>query len=40
LSLVTNEAWNADQKLTWDTLSAHFTPVCAPAKDYVNDISK
>lgn len=40
LSLVVNEAWTQDQQLSWDTLSTHFTPVCAPARDYVNDISK
>jgi hypothetical protein len=40
LSLVTNDAWTADKQLTWDTLSTHFTDVCAPAKDYVNDISQ
>jgi hypothetical protein len=40
LSLALNETWNAEHKLTWDLLSNHFTPVCAPAKDYVNDISK
>jgi len=40
LSLVVNDAWNADHTLTWDTLSTHFTDACAPAKDYVNDISQ
>jgi hypothetical protein len=40
LSLVVNDAWTADHQLTWDTLSTHFTKVCAPARDYVNDISK
>ncbi len=40
LSLVVNDAWNKDHQLTWDTLSTHFTKVCAPAKGYVNDISK
>ncbi len=40
LSLALNDAWNADHQLTWDTVSSHFTDVCAPARDYVNDISK
>ncbi len=40
LSLAVNETWNTEHKLTWDLLSNHFTPVCAPARDYVNDISK
>jgi hypothetical protein len=40
LSLVVNDAWNADHTLTWDTLSTHFTATCSPAKDYVNDISQ
>jgi hypothetical protein len=40
LSLALNDAWNADHQLTWDSVSSHFTNVCAPAKDYVNDISK
>jgi hypothetical protein len=40
LSLVVNDAWTQDHQLTWDTLSKHFTPVCTPAKEYVNDISK
>ena len=40
LSLAMNDAWIADQRLTWETVSSHFTAVCAPAKDYVDDISK
>lgn len=40
LSLALNDAWTADRKITWDNVSSHFTDVCAPAKDYVNDISK
>ena len=40
LSLALNDAWTSDHQLTWDTVSSHFTPVCSPAKDYVNDISK
>jgi hypothetical protein len=40
LSLVVNDAWTADHALTWDTLSTHFTETCAPAKDYVDDISR
>ena len=40
LSLALDATWNADHKLSWDTVSSNFTDVCAPAKDYVNDISK
>ena len=40
LGLAVNQTWNTDHALTWDALSSHFTDVCAPAKDYVNDISK
>ena len=40
LSLTINEAWNIEHTLTWEALSNHFTEVCAPARDYVNDISK
>ena len=40
LSLAADAAWSTDHKLTWDTLSSHFTEVCKPAKDYVNDISQ
>jgi len=40
LSLALDGAWNSDHQLTWDTVSSHFTDVCAPTKDYVNDISQ
>jgi hypothetical protein len=40
LSLALNEAWNAEQSVSWDVLSNHFTKVCTPAREYVNDISK
>ncbi len=40
LSLALNDAWTADHVVTWDIVSSHFTDVCSPAKDYVNDISK
>ncbi len=40
LSLAADAAWSSDHKLTWDTVSSHFTDVCLPTKDYVNDISK
>ena len=40
LGLAVNETWTAEHKLTWDAMASHFTEVCAPAKDYVNDISK
>ena len=40
LGLAVNDTWTAEHKLTWDAMSSHFTDVCAPAKDYVNDISK
>ncbi len=40
LTLAVNDTWNAEHELTWDALSSHFTDVCAPAKDYVNDISQ
>ncbi len=40
LSLALNGAWTTDHVLTWDSVSSHFTPVCSPAKDYVNDISQ
>jgi hypothetical protein len=40
LSLAADAAWSSDHKLTWDSVSSHFTDVCMPAKDYVNDISK
>ncbi len=40
LSLALNDTSTAQQELTWENVSSHFTPVCSPAKDYVNDISK
>ncbi|HEY9153262.1 MAG TPA: hypothetical protein VIN60_10285 [Anaerolineales bacterium] len=40
LGLAVNETWTTEHKLTWDAMSSHFTDVCAPAKNYVNDISK
>jgi hypothetical protein len=40
LSLTLNEAWTQEHALTWDVLSRHFTPVCDPARTYVDDISK
>jgi hypothetical protein len=40
LSLALDGAWNSDHVLTWDSVSSHLTDVCAPAKDYVNDISQ
>ena len=40
LSLALNDAWIADHNLTWDAVSSHFTDVCMPARDYVNDISQ
>jgi hypothetical protein len=40
LGLAVNQTWNTDHALTWDALSSNLTDVCAPAKDYVNDISK
>lgn len=40
LGLAVNETWNAEGVLTWEAMSTHFTNVCAPARDYVNDISK
>jgi len=40
LGLAVNETWTAEHKLTWDAMASHFTEVCAPAKDYVSDISK
>ncbi len=40
LTLAANEAWSTEHKLTWEALSSHFTEVCAPARDYVNDISQ
>jgi hypothetical protein len=40
LALAVDDTWAAEHVLTWDALSSHLTEVCAPAKDYVNDISK
>ena len=40
LSLAVNDAWITEKSIAWDVLSNHFTEVCAPARDYVNDISK
>ncbi len=40
LGLAVNDTWNAEHQLTWDALSRHFTPVCAPSVDYVNAISQ
>ena len=40
LGLAIHETWSTEHKLTWDAMSSHFTDVCAPAKEYVNDISK
>ena len=40
LTLAVDDTWAAEHVLTWDALSSHMTEVCAPAKDYVNDISQ
>ncbi len=40
LGLAVNQTWTAEHQLTWDAMSSHFTDVCAPAKEYVDDISK
>lgn len=40
LTLAANAAWIDEHQLTWDSLSSHFTVVCAPTVNYVNDISK
>jgi hypothetical protein len=40
LSLALNEAWLAEKSVAWDVLTNHFTEVCAPARDYVNDLSE
>ncbi|MGE5073101.1 MAG: hypothetical protein ACM3MF_06705, partial [Anaerolineae bacterium] len=40
LALAVNDAWTADKQLTWEGVSSRFTPVCEPARDYVNDISQ
>ena len=40
LGLALHESWVDDKSIAWDVLSNHFTETCAPARDYVNDISK
>jgi hypothetical protein len=40
LGLAVDQTWTAEHKLTWDAMTSHFTNICAPAKDYVNDVSK
>ncbi len=40
LTLAVNDTWSSEHALTWDLLSQHFTDVCAPARNYVNDISQ
>lgn len=40
LSLALGDAWSSERTLAWDSVSSHFTTVCAPAVKYVNDISK
>jgi hypothetical protein len=40
LSLAVDGAWTTEHQLTWDAVSAHFTDVCASAKDYVDEVSK
>ena len=40
LGLAISETWLTARKLTWEAMSSHCTDVCAPAKDYVNDMSK
>jgi hypothetical protein len=40
LSLAVGDTWSTERNLTWEALSSHFTDVCAPAVNYVNDISK
>ncbi len=40
LGLAVNATWTVEHQLTWEAMSSHFTKVCAPAKKYVNDISK
>jgi hypothetical protein len=40
LALAVDATWSTEHILTWDALTSHFTKVCAPAIDYVNDISK
>lgn len=40
LSLAASLAWDTDQTLTWENVSADLTEVCKPAKSYVEDISR
>ena len=40
LALALDGAWTDEHELSWEAVSSHFTDVCAPTKDYVNDISK
>ena len=40
LGLAISETWSTAHKLTWEAMSSHCTDVCAPAKDYVDDVSK
>ncbi len=40
LSLAVDDAWTNEHLLTWDAVSSHLTDACAPARDYVNAISK
>ncbi|HEY5983487.1 MAG TPA: hypothetical protein VIU38_08435 [Anaerolineales bacterium] len=40
LGLAISEAWQSEHSIAWDALSNHFTEVCKPAVDYVNDISQ
>ena len=40
LGLAINETWSTEHKLTWEAMCSHFTDVCAPAEQYVNDISE
>ena len=39
LGLAVNKTSTLGEPLTWENLSGHFTSVCRPAEDYVNDIS-
>ncbi len=40
LELTVNEMWTAEHQFTWNVKSTHYSDVCAPDKDYVNDISR
>jgi hypothetical protein len=40
LGLAIQDAWTTENSIAWDVLSNHFTEVCTPARDYVNDLSK